>query len=81
MKLVITGDLRNVIDSYNREEISYSKMAEILNNKANERLRAINYKLYYKSDNELLCRNCGSDGMYTCFLTDVKVCNKCHYQD
>lgn len=43
MKLVIIGDLRDVIDSYNREEISYSKMAEILNNKANERLQAINY--------------------------------------
>tara|TARA_R110002020_G_C16033016_1_gene753062 strand:+ start:326 stop:574 length:249 start_codon:yes stop_codon:yes gene_type:complete len=28
-----------------------------------------------------LCRNCGSDDIYACFLTDVKVCNKCHYQD
>jgi len=28
-----------------------------------------------------LCRNCGSDDIYNCFLTDVKVCNKCHYQD
>ena len=50
MKLVITGDLRDVIDSYNREEISYSKMAEILNNKANERLKAINYTPCFKSD-------------------------------
>lgn len=28
-----------------------------------------------------LCRNCKSDDIYNCFLTDVKVCNKCHYQD
>jgi len=43
MKLVKTGDLRDVLDSYNREEISYSRIAEILNNTANERLKAINY--------------------------------------
>lgn len=28
-----------------------------------------------------LCRNCGSENTYNCFLTNVKVCNKCHYQD
>lgn len=28
-----------------------------------------------------LCRNCGSYDIYNCFLTDVKACNKCHYQD
>jgi|TARA_B110000908_G_C10237889_1_gene444410 hypothetical protein len=58
MKLVITGDLRDVIDSYNREEISYSRMAEILNNKANERLKAITVTPCCKSDSEQLCTNC-----------------------
>jgi hypothetical protein len=28
-----------------------------------------------------LCRSCKSDDVYSCFLTDVKVCNKCYYQD
>ena len=27
-----------------------------------------------------LCRNCGSDDTYTCFLTNVVVCNKCQCQ-
>ena len=49
MKLIITGDLRDAIDSYNREEISYSRMVEILNEKANERLKAINYSQCCKS--------------------------------
>ena len=43
MKLIKTADLRDVLDSYNREEISYAKMVDILNEKANERLKAINY--------------------------------------
>ena len=27
-----------------------------------------------------LCRNCESDDTYTCFLTNVLVCNKCQCQ-
>ena len=27
-----------------------------------------------------LCRNCESDDTYTCFLTNVVVCNKCQCQ-
>ena len=54
MKLIKVADLKDVLNAYYKEEISYSKMAEILNNTANERLKAINYSQCCKSDSELL---------------------------
>ena len=37
-KLIRTADLRKTLDKYNREEISYGKMVEMLNKAANEAL-------------------------------------------
>lgn len=54
MKLIKTADLRDVLDSYNREEISYTKMVDLLNDIANKRLKAINYRCCCKSDSEYL---------------------------
>jgi plasmid rolling circle replication initiator protein Rep len=56
MKLIKTADLRDVLDSYNREEISYSRMVELLNEIANKRLEAIDYSRCCKS--EQLCDKC-----------------------
>ena len=37
-KLIRTADLRKALDSYNREEISYGRMVEMLNECANKAL-------------------------------------------
>jgi methionine salvage enolase-phosphatase E1 len=37
-KLIRTADLRKALDKYNREEISYGKMVEMLNVAANKAL-------------------------------------------
>lgn len=52
MKLIKTADLRDVLDSYNREEISYTKMVDILNEIANERLKVISVIHCYVSEAE-----------------------------
>lgn len=39
MKLLRTADVRKILDQLGREEITYSKMVDLLNEKANERLK------------------------------------------
>ena len=47
-KLIRTADLRKALDSYNRAEISYSRMVEMLNEDAN---KALNLPVVSKSFN------------------------------
>ena len=59
-KLLRVGDVREILDKLGREEISYSRMVELLNERANERLllsdsvndlktkEAIDYEIYAK---------------------------------
>jgi len=64
MKLLRVADVRDCIDPYDREEISYTKMVELLNEAANRNFqtRICEHPYYSVMDtgmNQMKCLVCG----------------------
>jgi len=55
MKAIIQADLRDITDKYDREEISYSKMNKLINDKADD--FAIGFAKWMQFHSELWIAN------------------------